>query len=59
MTMEVDARSFTFPSNEVLRIDVPGNHVARGTVIGGLAIGAWCAFICGQAARHIQMLPNR
>jgi hypothetical protein len=48
LTMEVDGRSFTFPSNEVLRIDVLGNHVARGTVIGGLAIGGWCALVCGQ-----------
>jgi hypothetical protein len=48
LTMEVDGRSFTFPFNEVLRIDVMGNHVARGTAIGGLAIGSWCALVCGQ-----------
>jgi hypothetical protein len=48
LTMEVDGRSYTFPSNEVLRIDIPGNHAVRGALIGGIAIAAWCAFICGQ-----------
>jgi len=52
LTMEVDGRSFTFPSNEVLQIDAIGGHnhtkAARGAIIGGLALGAWCALVCGQ-----------
>jgi len=52
LTIEVDGRAFTFPSNEVLRVDtiVGHNHqkAARGALIGGLALGAWCALVCGQ-----------
>ena len=53
LTMEADGRSFSFPSNEVLRIDTIGGvnrtKLRRGALIGGLVTGAWCALVCGQA----------
>lgn len=52
LTIQVDGRSFTFPTAEVLRVDTLGGFNrrkgVRGALIGGLAVGAWCAFICGQ-----------
>lgn len=53
LTMQVDGRSFTFPSDEVLRVETLGGTNRRGgirgAIIGGLVGGAWCALICGQA----------
>ncbi len=52
LTMEVEGRSFTFPSNDVLRIEIitrkNRNGLVRGALIGGLATAAWCALVCGQ-----------
>jgi hypothetical protein len=52
LTMEVDGRSFTFPSDEVLRIDTIGgfnrDKGVAGALIGGLVGGALCALVCGQ-----------
>jgi hypothetical protein len=52
LTLEVDGRSYTFPPDEVLRIDTIGgtnrHKLVRGALIGGLVTGAWCALVCGQ-----------
>ena len=61
LTIEVDGRSFTFPSNDVLRIDTLGGinrtKLRRGALIGGLVTGAWCALVCGQALDNKDQYP--
>ena len=36
------------PLARVARIDSMRDSVANGAAIGGLALGVWCAFVCGQ-----------
>lgn len=49
LTIEVDGRSYSFPSNEVVRIDVLSeNRAARGALIGGVVLAAWSALVGGQ-----------
>jgi len=58
LTMEVDGRSYTFPSAEVLRIDaMTGHKIRRGAVIGGGIAAAWCALICGQGLSEDASVP--
>ena len=35
------------PMSDVLRIDVSGDSVKNGAIIGAIVLGVWCAVICG------------
>ena len=38
----------SLPLDTVLRIDVDGDSVRNGAIIGAAVLGGWCAIICGQ-----------
>ena len=45
------------PLARVARIDSLRDSVANGAAIGGLALGVWCAFVCGQGLDGGDSLP--
>lgn len=48
LTLVVNQRPMTVPLAGVIRIEVPGDPLANGAIIGAAVFGAWCAFVCGQ-----------
>jgi hypothetical protein len=41
------------PLTTLERIDATGDSLVNGAVIGGLALGLWCAVICGQGTDNL------
>ena len=48
VTILVDDRQVTVPLLNVRRVDVGGDSVSNGALIGAVVVGLWCALICGQ-----------
>jgi hypothetical protein len=44
----LDAQRVIVPLAKVRRVDIGGDPVGNGALIGGVVAGVWCAFICGQ-----------
>jgi hypothetical protein len=49
VALMVDATTWTLPLNQVRRIQREGDRSIAGAAIGALAVGARCAYVCGQA----------
>lgn len=41
----------------IARIDRPSDPLANGAIIGAIALGGWCAYICGQGLMSASQLP--
>lgn len=48
VSLLVASKRIVVPLETVKRVDVGGDPVANGAIIGGLVTGVWCAVICGQ-----------
>jgi hypothetical protein len=57
LAMIVDGRRVELPVEKVLRIEVPGDSLKNGALIGALVGGLWCALVCGQGLDSISHLP--
>ena len=49
ITVLVDGMPASLPLNRVSRVQVRGDSLKNGALIGALIGGAWCALVCGQA----------
>ncbi len=49
VALVVDATTWTLPLDRVKRIQREGDRSIGGAAIGALAVGARCAYVCGQA----------
>ena len=58
LTMLVDNRRVELPLDQVVRVDARGDSVLNGTLIGALAMGVWCAAICGQGLSNSSEYPS-
>jgi hypothetical protein len=50
VTLLVDGQRQELQLERVARIEREGDSLKNGAIIGAVVLGAWCAFICGQAA---------
>jgi len=48
ITLMINGQPVDVPLARVTRIDVAGDSVLNGAVIGAVAMGGWCAAVCGQ-----------
>jgi hypothetical protein len=44
----IDGGRVDIPLDDVLRVDTTRDSLVNGAVIGALAMGGWCALVCGQ-----------
>jgi hypothetical protein len=49
VSMLVNNQAVEIPIERILRIDVRGDSVKNGAIIGALVVGGWCALVCGEA----------
>ncbi len=58
LTLIVEGEQRQLELSRIQRIDVRGDSVKNGAVIGGVVLGAWCAWLCGQGLEGAgQMVP--
>jgi hypothetical protein len=51
LALTVKGKRLDVPMARVVRVDaVPRDSVRNGALIGAVALGAWCAYICAQGA---------
>jgi hypothetical protein len=48
LTLIEQGSSRDIPLSDVSRIDVRGDSIKNGAIIGAVVLGAWCALICPQ-----------
>lgn len=58
VTVLVNSQRVEVPLTKVRRVDVGGDSLANGAVIGGLVTGIWCALICGQGLNSADSLAG-
>ena len=42
---------------DVVRVDVAGDSLKNGAIIGAVILGGWCAVVCGQGLSSAAQLP--
>lgn len=57
MTLLVDGARQRVPMDTVRRVDILGDSLRNGALIGAIVGGAWCAFVCGQGLSSSGDLP--
>jgi hypothetical protein len=57
ITLIVDGHPVDVPLARVTRIDVGGDSLLNGALIGAAAMGGWCAAVCGQGLTRRGSLP--
>lgn len=57
LAMIVNGQRVELPLENVLKIEVPGDSLKNGALIGALVGGLWCALVCGQGLDHASQLP--
>jgi hypothetical protein len=48
LSLLINGRRVDLPIDVVLRVDATQDPLVNGAVIGAVALGGWCAFVCGQ-----------
>lgn len=48
ITLQVNGQPIDLPLARVTRIEVAGDSLLNGAVMGAAAMGGWCAAVCGQ-----------
>src|SRR5262245_31367872 len=52
VSIVVKGHRLDVPLATVRRIDIGGDSVRNGAIIGGIVLPLWCALICGQGLDH-------
>ena len=47
----VDGQRRELPLSDVSRVELEGDSLGNGAVIGAVVLGGWCAVVCGQGVR--------
>jgi hypothetical protein len=52
VTIVIKGQPMDVPLASVRRVDVGGDSVKNGAIIGGIVLPLWCALVCGQGLDH-------